>query len=162
MLVKGIKDEDFVNYQKPSLFIAFPNCSFKCDKENGAQYCQNMPLTAQPNIEVNVHHLVKRYLSNPITKAIVCGGLEPIDSWHELWMFVWTVREVYHCEDDIVIYTGYEPDEMPEQADALRAFPNIIVKWGRFRPNQRPHFDAVLGINLASDNQRAERLEIKE
>ena len=41
MFVKGIIDEDFVNYKKPVMYIAFPCCSFKCDKENGARYCQN-------------------------------------------------------------------------------------------------------------------------
>ena len=29
----------------------------------------------------------------------------------------------------------------------------IIVKFGRFRPNQEKHFDEVLGIYLASNNQ---------
>ena len=31
----------------------------------------------------------------------------------------------------------------------------IIVKFGRFRPNQEPHYDEVLGVNLISDNQYA-------
>lgn len=35
---------------------------------------------------------------------------------------------------------------------------NIIVKFGRFIPNQHPHYDEVLGINLASDNQYAEKI----
>ena len=39
MLVKGIIDEDFVNYKKPSMYIAMPNCSFKCDKDCGRAVC---------------------------------------------------------------------------------------------------------------------------
>ena len=31
----------------------------------------------------------------------------------------------------------------------------VIVKYGRFRPNQEPHYDEVLGIKLASINQYA-------
>lgn len=158
MLIKGIKDEDFVNYKKPSMFIMFPDCTFKCDRENGGQYCQNMPLTQSPTINVNIHKLIQRYLENPITKAIVCGGLEPFDSWHELWILIWTVRTVYHCDDDIVIYTGYESHELLGRTDDLKSFPNIIIKWGRFRPNQPKHLDEVLGVELASPNQYAERI----
>ena len=44
MVIKGIIDEDFVNYKKPSMTIEFPYCSFKCDKECGQQVCQNSAL----------------------------------------------------------------------------------------------------------------------
>lgn len=80
MKIKGIIDEDFLNYKKPSMYIAFPKCTFKCDKENKCQLCQNSDLVKKPDIEISVKNLVKRYLENPITKAIVCCGLEPIDS----------------------------------------------------------------------------------
>ena len=40
----------------------------------------------------------------------------------------------------------------------LSQFKNIIIKYGRFIPNHKPHNDEVLGINLASDNQYAERI----
>ena len=52
MKIKGIIDEDFINYKKPSMVIMCPSCTFKCDKENGAQVCQNSTLAAAPNIEV--------------------------------------------------------------------------------------------------------------
>ena len=39
MLIKGIIDEDFLNYKKPSMVIAFPHCSFKCEKELGKKVC---------------------------------------------------------------------------------------------------------------------------
>ena len=32
---------------------------------------------------------------------------------------------------------------------------NIIIKFGRYIPNQGTHFDKVLGVKLASDNQYA-------
>jgi len=32
---------------------------------------------------------------------------------------------------------------------------NIIVKFGRYRPNQEKHYDKILGVFLASDNQYA-------
>ena len=31
MVVKGIVDEDFVNYKVPSMTIMFPYCDFKCE-----------------------------------------------------------------------------------------------------------------------------------
>lgn len=158
MLVKGIKDEDFVNYKIPSMFIAFPSCTFKCDRENHGQYCQNMPLTKAPNIFIDFIKLVERYRDNPITHAIVCGGLEPFDSWSELWVFIWHVRKTYSLLDDIVIYTGYTEEEVADKVDVLTQFPNIIIKFGRFRPDQKPHLDPVLGIQLASDNQYAKRI----
>ena len=40
MIVKGILFEDFVNYKKAAMYIAFPKCDFKCDKENGIQLCR--------------------------------------------------------------------------------------------------------------------------
>ena len=35
-------------------------------------------------------------------------------------------------------------------------FKNIIIKFGRYVPNQKEHYDEILGINLASSNQYAE------
>ena len=32
MIIKGLIDEDFINYKKPSMVIEFPYCNFKCDK----------------------------------------------------------------------------------------------------------------------------------
>ena len=55
-----------------------------------------------------------------------------------------------------VIYTGYEIDETPmkEIIPTLKQLGNVIVKVGRYIPNDTPHFDEVLGVNLASNNQR--------
>ena len=40
----------------------------------------------------------------------------------------------------------------------LRKYPNIIIKYGRYIPDQEPHQDEVLGVRLASNNQYAERM----
>ena len=53
MKIKGLVDEDFVQYQKPSMFIIAPYCSFKCDKEAGCEVCQNSDLAAAPIIEID-------------------------------------------------------------------------------------------------------------
>lgn len=156
MRIKFLVDEDFVNYKKPSMFIGFPNCNWKCEKDCGEKMCQNKELAHSPDIEVSCKTIVDRYVQNPITKAIVCGGLEPFDSWRQLQTLVATLRT--KTDDDIVIYTGYNEDEISSMLKYLRCYHNIIVKFGRFVPNQEPHYDEVLGIKLASSNQYAERI----
>lgn len=177
MLVKDIKDEDFINYKKPSMLIAFPYCSFKCDKECGRAVCQNSSLANEPNIEIGVNELIKRYLSNPITKSIVCAGLEPCDSIYSLYILISFLRSYpYNCNDDVVIYTGYTKEELKNKSfklynpkyydyanttsyyEELKKLGNVVIKYGRYIPDQEPHYDEVLGVNLASDNQYAERL----
>lgn len=61
-------------------------------------------------------------------------GLEPFDSWNDLKEFVQKLRE--YSNDDIVIYTGYNKDEVIEYVKELSIYPNIIVKFGRYIPNQ--------------------------
>lgn len=157
MIVKEIRDEDFVNYKKPSMFIGFPSCTFKCEIECGGRYCQNSALAQAPNVIVSIESLIERYMSNPITKSIVCGGLEPLDSWEDLQCFIMNFR--YWCPDDIVIYTGYKEEEVQDKLEWLKLYEPIIVKFGRYAPNQNPHYDKILGVRLASDNQYAKVVE---
>ena len=158
MKLKGIVYEDFTNYKDPSMFLIFPHCDFKCCIEAGNNICQNMSIVKDPDIEVDAEDLIERYLSNPITKAIVCGGLEPINSFDELVNFINILRWDYDCKDPVVIYTGYTADEIVDKTFVLSKFANIIIKFGRFIPNQEPHYDPVLGIQLASPNQYAVEL----
>lgn len=152
MKIKGLISEDLVNYKKPSMTIIFPYCTFKC----GEGYCQNSELAKAPIIEMNVNNLVDRYINNPITEAIVMQGLEPFDSWNDLKLFIHELRE--YCNDDIVIYTGYDKNEIIEKINDLSKYTNIIVKFGRYIPNQEKHFDDLLGVYLASNNQYAEKI----
>lgn len=156
MEVKGVLYEDYVNYKKPSMLVMFPKCSFKCDKECGSQVCQNSALAQGATIVVSADHLMKVYMANPFTSAIVCGGLEPMDSFDYLLNFVHIIRK--YTEEDIVIYTGYNEDEIEEIVYQLKQYPNIYIKFGRYIPNQTPHYDEVLGIKLASDNQYGKKV----
>ena len=159
MIIKGIIDEDLVNYKKPCMVIECPYCTFKCDKECGLQVCQNSTLANLPNIEISNRSLIARYLKNDITKAIVFQGLDPLDNFEDIFSFLVTFRE--NSTDDIVIYTGYtkeEIEQMPYVLARLKQIPNIIIKFGRYIPNQKTHYDNVLGVNLASDNQFAEKI----
>lgn len=152
--LKGIIDEDFVNYRVPSMTLMFPNCTFKCGKE----HCQNSLLAKGKAVDISIYELCERYINNPITEAIVCQGLEPFDSWGELRSLILTLRLHYACFDDIVIYTGYNKDEISDKLKELESINNIVVKFGRYISGQQPHYDDVLGVNLVSDNQYAERI----
>ena len=140
------------------MFIATTTCDFKCDRDCGRQICQNAELAHQDNIHTGDDYLINRYLKNPISKAIVFGGLEPFDQWQELFNFIQKLRMQYGCKDPVVIYTGYTEQEIDGQLHFLMSMPNIIVKFGRFVPDQQPHMDPVLGVNLASDNQYARQI----
>ena len=154
MIIKELRDEDFINYKKPSMFIAFPSCTFKCERECGQKMCQNSSLMQSPSIDISINSLMDRYMNNPITSAVVCGGLEPFDSWEDLQCFILNFR--YWSNDDIVIYTGYNKEEIQDKIAWLKLYGPIIIKFGRFVPNQQPHYDEILGVKLASENQYAE------
>lgn len=158
MIIKMIRYEDFTSYKKPSMVIGFPSCSFKCCKEGNfpIETCQNFALAISEHIEMSAEKLVNKYLSNPITSAVVCGGLEPMDSFEDLIEFISQLRQ--YNEDDVVIYTGFYKEEIQDKIEQLKQFPNIVIKFGRFMPNQQPHYDEVLGVKLASNNQYAERI----
>ncbi len=158
MLIKGITDEDFVNYRVPSMFIATNECTFKCDKEYGEPICQNSSLVRAKTYDVKIEDLVRRYLSNDITKAVVFGGLEPFDQYIEIYDFISMLRYQHECLDPVVIYTGYNESEIDGKVKFLSVIPNIIVKFGRFIPGDQKHFDEVLGVDLASDNQYARQI----
>jgi len=158
MRIKGLTDEDFLQYKKPSMFIISPFCTFKCDKENGSQYCQNWSLSKAKSFPVKNELIIERYLNNNITKAIVFGGLEPMDTFEEVFSFIETLRNKYKCNDDVVIYTGYTEEEISDKVKKFKSFKNIIVKFGRYRPNQEKHLDPVLQVYLSSDNQYAVKI----
>lgn len=156
MHLKGILDEDFINYKVPSMHIATSRCTFKCDKELDKQLCQNSSLASQKTITMKNEDIINRYLENDITKAIVFAGLEPFDSFDEVLAFIKCLRKKHKCKDNVVIYSGYCKDEISEEIEKLKQYENIIVKFGRYIPRGERHFDNVLGVYLASPNQFAE------
>lgn len=157
MRVTGIIEEDFCNFRLPSMFISTSKCDFKCDKECGEKVCQNSSLAAAPIFEIDDIKLIKKYLSNDITEAIVIGGLEGFDTFDEMYSFIWRFRQM--SSDTIVIYTGYYPSEIEDKLKKLFKFKNIIIKFGRFIPNNTPRHDNILGVTLASSNQFAQTIE---
>lgn len=156
MILKDIIDEDICNYKKTSMFLIFPKCTFKCEKECGIKCCQNSSMVKLPDREITVEKVINRYLNNPLSHAIVCGGMEPFDSYTDLLELIKQFRD--KSEDDIVIYTGYNRNEIEDKVIDLSKYKNIIIKFGRYNPlppfNTRI-YDELLGITLATNNQKA-------
>lgn len=156
MLVKEVIFEDFVNYKVPSMFIGTCRCNWKCCSESPGVVCQNAGIAKYPDVLVDDDRLIGEYLANPLTKAVVFGGLEPILQFDEVYGFIQKFRSL--CLDDVVIYTGYYPEEIPDQVASLRFLKNIVMKFGRFKANGISHFDEILGVELANQEQFGERL----
>lgn len=158
MRLKFVKPEDFVNYRKCSMFMGACFCDWKCCHEAGIpeSVCHNNDWAHNPIKDIPDGDLVDYYLKNALTSAVVIGGLEPMLQFDELLDFVKAFRE--KTQDDIVVYTGYYPDEISDKVNALSEYPNIIIKFGRYVPNKPPRYDGVLGVTLAGDNQFAKRI----
>lgn len=165
MKLKGIIDCDFTNYKEPVMTLEFPVCDFKCDKLNGCSVCQNNALAAEPDIEISFEKIWELYQQNPLTKGFCCQGLEPFDSPMELLQFISFIRNEKRCNDTIIIYTGYNKNELffpfIHELQYIQKYRNIIIKYGRYIMRQEPHYDEVLGIKLASDNQYAEAINFE-
>lgn len=159
MKVKAIVDEIFQDYKKASMFIATCNCDWKCCIDGGfdKSICQNSSITKQKSIEVPIDEIFSRYVQNFITSAVVIGGLEPFLQVNEVINLIKYFRDK-GINDEFVIYTGYYKNEISQHIKDIKQYNNIIIKFGRFIPNHKPHYDEVLGVELASDNQYAERI----
>ena len=158
MKLKGIIDCDFTNYKEPVLTLEFPNCDFKCDNLNNCQVCQNSALMHEPDIEIPFKKIWELYKQNPLTKGFCLQGLEPLDSISEVLEFIKYIRGNNLCKDPIIIYTGYNKEEATKFIYQITEYANIIIKWGRFILGDEPHYDKILGVKLASNNQYAEKI----
>ena len=159
LTVKEIVDENFQDYRKASMFIATVKCDFKCLIEKGldCSICQNSKTAKLPNKKILIPDVFKRYMSNPLTSAIVVGGLEPMLQFDEIFNLISYFRN-NSCDDDFVIYTGYYAEEISQKVALIKKFKNIIIKYGRFIPNSESVFDNVLGVTLNSENQHAVKI----
>lgn len=156
--LKDVVSEDFINYRLPSMFLITSHCDWKCCVENNLpiETCQNQSLVTRTTKAFSIDKIIESYLKNDITKAVVFGGLEPFQQISAMNDFIYQFRKI--SDDDIVIYTGYNKDELTKEIEYYKTYKNIIIKFGRYIPNHQPHFDEVLGVNLVSDNQYAERI----
>ena len=154
--------EDTANYKKISMFIGTPYCSGKCWRELGldSSICQNDRLRDGNKLCIYINDLIELYDNHPLCEAVVFGGMEPLDSVEDLNTFVMNFR--HRHLDPIVIYTGYTEKEAQEKLKYILLHENIVVKYGRYIPDQPRHYDEVLGVRLASPNQYAKKYNVIE
>lgn len=150
----GIIEEDFTNYAVPCMFISAISCTFKCEKEAGFACCHNSPWINKTPLDISPEKVYNMYVNNPITEAIVIGGLEPMLQIDEVIELIDVFRKNGE-NSPFVIYTGYYPTEIENEINRLKIYCNIVVKFGRYIPNRPKRYDEVLGIDLVSDNQYA-------
>lgn len=143
------------DYKDVAMLVAFPTCTFKCCIEQNIpiETCQNCDLAKEPTVDISVDKILERFDPN-IHKALVLGGMEPMDSADDVLELVTEFCKRYNYP--VVIYTGYYPEEIAEKLIPLAKLDEmIIIKFGRFRPNRPSRYDPLLGVELASDNQYA-------
>ena len=159
MIVKLVKQDDFVQYKKPCVVVCFPNCTWKCCTEAGIpiSVCQNQEMCNLNDIDVTPEDVYNLYRESMFAEAVCCSGLEPMLQFDDVLSLLKYFRE-HDCDADFVIYTGYYRREIEDKVEQLAKYKNVIVKFGRYIPNQEKHYDEVLGVWLASDNQYAERI----
>lgn len=159
MIVKFVNFDDYIQYKKCSMVIGCIKCDFKCCMEANipTSICQNHELFEMENLDVSIEDLYNAYEDDVFAKSVVFSGMEPMLQFDDILQCVKYFRE-NNCEDDFVIYTGYKKNEILYEVEELSKYKNIIIKFGRFIPGQKSHFDNVLGVFLASDNQYAERI----
>ncbi|MBQ2396914.1 MAG: hypothetical protein II304_07780 [Bacteroidales bacterium] len=153
--VFDINEADFVNYKEATFnILSGISCTFKCGKD----LCQNSTLAKSKPIRCNIDDIIKRYLDQDISRTITFQGLEVLDNIKSLLWFIYYFRKI--SNDTIIIWTGYTEDECADFIYLINKmnFTNIIIKFGRFIPNQQSHYDEVLGVHLASDNQKGVKI----
>ena len=69
-----------------------------------------------------------RFIGGGFLGPFVLGGLEPLDSFDDVWSFISFIRDNTLLEDDIIIYTGYYPEEIEDKINKLKKFKNIYLK----------------------------------
>ena len=146
--------DNVTDYKKTSLFLVFPYCSGKCGEE-----CQNKNLRKKKIKEFNNKDIITLYQSLNTHNAVVCGGLEPLDSFEELKQLIEDFAKFSSIKPvDFVIYTGY--DNLTN-FDLLQAWKNyaepgseLIIKQGKYDINHKiPWHSKLLGVDLATSNQ---------
>lgn len=154
MIIKSIIDEVFSDYSKISMLLVMPKCTTRCwEKLNiSPTICQNNHLHKEPNINIDNKDIIKRYLDNPLTKAIIFGGLDSWDSLDEIIEFIKEFRQ--YSQDDCVLYTGRDYDVIEKELYRFKGLGNVYIKYGHYNPNLKPIIDDLTGVSLISENQK--------
>lgn len=145
--------EVFQDYKKSALLFSTCYCDWKCCHEAGVDIdiCQNQKIAQQREVILPFESVLRK-VNQSFTDAVIFGGLEPLLQPDEVLQCINYLR-CHEVTKDILVYTGYYMEEIDEETLMYLTVCDVILKCGRYIPDRKPKFDAVLGITLASDNQ---------
>jgi len=163
MHLKQIIDESFGDFMECAMLLVTPYCNFKCVD------CQNKHLLQLETKNFPDEEILERFFKNPLTSAIIFGGLEPLDSILEVRKFIHLLGCKVYAEElekpTVVIYTGYELREIDSDlywsglGPEMHQYNKCILKYGRYAPEYDKDGKRIdiwnedLGVFLASPNQ---------
>ena len=130
MRVKALETERFQDYKLPSLFLASAYCDFKCCREQHLDtgICQNAPLAQAPTQDVPDTVLYEKFSANPITKAVVIGGMEPflqIDEVESLLSLFREKGDLSPLSSTLAITQRKSPNTWPGFANTATSSSNL-------------------------------------
>ena len=141
-------------YKEVSLLIPIGvSCTWKCEgcinKKHDSEYARLTP---------PLKDIMTLYKENVMAKAVVLAGLEPLDNLCDLKAFIRSFREQF--DDPIVIYTGYDLDDIWASCELTEVFKevllkdrNMVIKFGRYMKDRPRKWNDALELYLESDNQ---------
>lgn len=157
----SVSTDDFTDYKKTAILLAFPECKKHCDG------CQNEHLRSAKSHKYYINDIINLYNRLDEHKAIVCAGLDPMDSLSDLKAIILAFNE-NKKPVDFVIYTGYDyPDYCFIVESGLYSLItnkdfNLIIKYGHYDKNNKNKYKSnILGVELAGDNQIVVRYNLK-
>jgi len=151
------------DYKKFAIYLPTTFCTLKCMTElkqreiklEEHEECHNHKLLGCNTIELSTLDIKTKYIdNNPLVECVILSGLDPMDDFDNSIKFIKEFREL-DKKMEIVIFTGYEPEEIMDKINLLKEIDNrnITFKFGRFRPDLKPRYDEVGEVTLISGNQ---------
>lgn len=159
-----VKSDNITDYIKTSLLLVFPYCSGKC------KGCQNYELQKKGDSlkkQFKIDSIISYYDSLTTHEAIVCAGLEPFDSFNDLYLLVENLFSDENRNIDFVIYTGYYKEEIENLVNNMIKLlkdnnKSLIIKYGRYDETDIKEWKSnILGVKISTKNQYIEKY-IKE
>lgn len=133
------------------MLLVADKCTWKCEG------CQNKHLALLESQIFPDEEILKRFCNNPLTSAIVIGGLEPFEQLQELVIFIGEATKA-GLDIPIIIYTGFEIDDFDLYWSGFEPVAKsylgpVIVKFGKYVAGSESYFNKDLGVTLISNNQ---------
>lgn len=128
-------------------FIGARICAIDCHR--GCPNCFNQELRNRCYESIDCEKLLTMVQQNSLDCGIILGGLE----WTEQPMeMIHLVVKAIERQMAVAIYTGMSQEQFEEDFSILTSLP-IYVKFGSYKNELPPRYEAAFGVQLASENQ---------